>query len=136
MKRTRRIVRSLPGLIAALIVAGAVLTPAVSGAAAFLTKAKGDKRYLQNTTVAKSTTTVPPSTIVKITATCPAGYQAIGGGAESAAFASQATPFGFVIAESKPIPTGPRPTSWELEVAHSFPAGVPLDVTAVAVCSK
>lgn len=131
----RRLWRVLPGVIALTILAGALLAPTVSGAAAFLTKKKGDKRYLQNTTTVKTTTTVPSGDIVVISATCPPGYQAVGGGAESPAFLSAATPGqGMVILENKPMPTGPKPTTWELEVYNI--GSDPLAISAVAVCSR
>ena len=132
----RRVWRVLPGVIALTILAGALLAPTVSGAAAFLTKKKGDKRYLQNTTTVKTTTTVPPSGIVLISATCPPGYQAVGGGAESPAFFSAGSPNdGMVILENKPMPTGPKPNSWELEVLNIGSTN-PLAISAVAVCSR
>lgn len=134
----RRAWRVLPGVIALTILAGALLAPTVSTAAAFLTKKKGDKRYLQNTTVVKNTTSAAasgdPGYIVTVTATCPPGYQAVGGGVESPGFLTSTNPQGMVLIENKPMPTGPKPTSWEVEAANIGPA--PMPITAVAVCSK
>ena len=131
----RRGWRSVPALVATIIVAGAVLTPTVSGAVAFITKARAEKRYLNNTSVVKSTTTVPSGDIVRVTATCAPGLQAIGGGAESPAFHPGTTPGeAMVIVENKPTPTGPRPNAWEVEAANL--GSNPLAISAVAVCSK
>lgn len=132
--KARRGWRSVPALIATIIVAGAVLTPTVSGAVAFITKARAEKRYLNNTTVVRSTTTVPSGEIVRITATCAPGFQAIGGGAESPAFFPTTTNDAMVIAENKPTPTGPKPNAWEVEAANL--GANPLQISAVAVCSK
>jgi hypothetical protein len=126
--------RSVPGMMVAILVAGAILTPAVSGAAAFLTKARGDKRYLGNTSVVKSTATVPPDTGVALTASCPLGKQAVGGGAESPAFRSAgSTNSGMVITENKPIQSGTRSVGWTIEGTNLGSA--PLNISAVAVCS-
>jgi hypothetical protein len=134
LQKVRRGSRRLPGLVAIMLVAGIILTPAIGEAAAFLTRAKADKRYLQNTSTVRVTTIVPPSSFTTQTATCPSGFQAIGGGAESPVFASQADPRGFVMLESKPV-GGPRPTGWYVEAANLFGTD-PLELSVVAVCSK
>jgi hypothetical protein len=133
--RARRGWRSVPTIIATVIVAAAVLAPTVSGAAAFLTKKRAEKRYLGNTTISRSTTTVPNGDLARITVTCPPGFQAIGGGAESPAFFPDTTPMdAMIILENKPMPAGPKPTSWEVEVANL--GGSPQQISAQAVCSK
>lgn len=125
--------RSIPRAMLATVVAAAILTPAVSGAAAFLTKKKADKRYLGNTSVAKSTATVPPGTGTALTATCPSGQQAVGGGAESPGYYAGG-PIGqvMVIMESKPEQNGTRSTGWTIEAINLGTA--PLEISAVAVC--
>jgi hypothetical protein len=118
--------------IAAMIVAGAILTPAVSGAAAFLTKKKADRRYLGNTTVVKSTATVGPFGRVTLTVMCPPGQQAVGGGAESPAFRTSSSG-GMDMTENAPVQSGSRSVGWTIEAATV--GGMPVDITAVAICS-
>ncbi|MGH2676874.1 MAG: hypothetical protein ACRDHB_00755 [Actinomycetota bacterium] len=119
-------------LIAGILVGSAVLAPTVSGAAAFLTKKKADKRYLGNTTVVKSTATVGIFSGISLTATCPAGQQAIGGGAESPAFRSS-TSGGMDITENKPLLSGARSVGWVIEAVNVGSPG-PTEISAVAIC--
>jgi hypothetical protein len=132
LRKGRRGLRRLPGLVAVMIVAGIILTPAIGEAAAFLTKAKADRRYLQNTTTARTSQFTAPSTIVSLTATCPPGTQAIGGGGESPTILTSTSNAGMILLENKPV-GGPRPTGWFIEALNFSQAQ---EITAVAVCSK
>lgn len=132
LRKGRRGLRRLPALVAVMIVAGIVLTPAIGGAAAFLTKTKADKRYLQNTSTVRTTQFVPAGTVATLTATCPPGLQAIGGGGESPTILTSTSNAGMLLLENKPV-GGPRPTAWYIEAYNLTQAQ---EVTAVAVCSK
>ncbi len=124
--------RAVGGVVAAVLVAAAFLTPAVSEAAAFLTRTKGDKRYLGNTSVVKTTATVGGFSGVSLTATCPSGQQAVGGGAESPAFRTSSSG-GMDVTENKPLLSGTRSVGWVIEAVNVSPA--PIEISAVAVCS-
>jgi hypothetical protein len=124
--------RSVPGIVATLVVAGALLAPAVSEAAAFLTKKKADRRYLGNTTVVKSTATVGQFGSVILTAMCPPGKQAVGGGAESPAFRTSSSG-GMDMTENAPVQSGSRSVGWTIEAATV--GSMPVDITVVAICS-
>jgi hypothetical protein len=132
-QKGRRGLRRLPALVAIMIVAGIVLTPAIGGAAAFLTKAKADRRYLQNTSTVRSSAVTAPTTSATLTATCPPGLQAIGGGAESPAFLTSTSNQGMLILENKPIGAA-RPSAWYVEAFNI--GSTPIEISAVAVCSK
>jgi hypothetical protein len=133
LRNARRWTRRLPAVVASLIVAGIILTPAIGGAAAFLTKQKGDKRYLGNTSTVRTSAQVPASSGVTLTATCPPGKQAIGGGAESPVFLTSSSQTGMLILENKPVGVG-RPNAWVVE-AFNITSGGPIEITAVAVCA-
>jgi hypothetical protein len=81
----RRLVKSVPMAIVATLVGAVILTPAISGAATFLTKQKGNKLFLGNTRQVTQTQSIPSNTGQALTALCPPGQQATGGGASSAA---------------------------------------------------
>jgi hypothetical protein len=132
--RRRLTERSLPAILAGLIVGAAMLTPAVSGAAAFLTKKKADKRYLGNTTIVTSTSNIPAESAAALTVTCPAGRQATDGGADSPFFvASPLSMEGVVLTESKPVMTGARATGWYVELFTG--TGTTYSATVYAVCA-
>jgi hypothetical protein len=122
--------RSIALIVAGIVAGAAVLTPAVSGAAAFLTKKKADKRYLGNTTVATASGTTGPSggAATTLTVACPAGQQATNGGMDSPVlFGGSAV---VLTLESRPNPASGKPTGWYVEVA----ASAPLPFTVYAVC--
>lgn len=125
--------RSVPMFLAGIIAGAAVLTPAMSGAAAFLTQKKADKRYLGNTTVATSTSIVPGDSAAALTVACPPGLQALNGGVDSPAFVSTLpTTQGVEVSETKPVLTGARATGWTVEVRTGTGS---YSVTVYAVCS-
>jgi hypothetical protein len=130
----RRVTRSVPISILAILVGALLLTPAVGGAAAFLTKQKAKKLFLENTNVVTTSAPVAAGSGAQFTVNCPPGMQAVGGGADSPAppLASGSTAL-LLIDESKPIQAGARSIGWYLEVAN---LGDPQTVTAYAVCSK
>jgi hypothetical protein len=133
-KFRRRVTRSVPISILAILVGAVMLTPAVSGAAAFLTKQKARKLFLENTNVIAQSTPVPDGTGAQFTLNCPSGMQAVGGGTDSPAppltMGSTAL---LLINESKPVQSGARSIGWYLEVTN---LGDAQTVTAYAVCSK
>ncbi len=125
----------VPALVAGILVGAAMLTPAVSGAAAFLTKAKADKRYLGNTSVVTSAATYPTSSAGSLTVSCPPGWQATNGGMDSPSFVPVLFSSEFVIlAETKPVLTGSRATGWSVEF-YTGSSGGPYSVTAYVVCA-
>ncbi len=124
--------RSAPLVLAGMIAGAVLLSPAVGGAAAFLTKKKADKRYLGNNTVVTSTATVPSGDGATVTVPCPAGQQATGGGVDSP-LSGSSTSDALLIQESKPVVTGTRTSGWNVEVYNATPS--PTTITAYAVCS-
>jgi hypothetical protein len=133
MRPSKRL-RKVAGLTVALLALGTlVVTPTT--AAQSLTKKKGDKRFLGNTTVVTSTTTVPAATGASLTAQCPPGMQATGGGGDSPLFLTSASPGQFMFTlESKAVFSGGRAVAWNVETFNQSPNPVP--ITAHAVCAK
>lgn len=131
-ERRRLLRRAVPLLLAGIIGGAAVLTPAMGSAAAFLTKAKGDKRYLQNTSVATANVTAPPNTPTTATVNCPPGLQALSGGADSPFFLGTSTSDGIILTESKPVLAGSRAVGWTVEFINGI-SNTP--ATVHAVCS-
>lgn len=124
--------RGVALLVAGLIAGAAVLTPALGSAAAFLTKKKGDKRYLQNTSVVTTSVNSPGATPGSGTVNCPAGRQALSGGADSPFFLGSSMGEGMIIMETRPVPTSGRATGWYVE----FITGTnPTPVTIHVVCA-
>jgi hypothetical protein len=124
--------RSLPLILVGLIAGAFLLSPAVGQAAAFLTKQRGDRRFLGNTVVVTVTSpTVPSGDGESINVMCPGTRQATGGGADTphSSTNSSAT----VIQESKAIQVGTRSRGWNVEVFNL--SGPPTTFTAYAVCS-
>ena len=134
----RRLLRSVPMSIMAILVGAVVLTPAISGAATFLTKQKGNKLFLGNTNRVSVTQNVPSNTGGQITVLCPAGQQATGGGTSSSALVTNTTTATSVILtlESSPVNAGGRSVGWYVEFFAQNTAGPTLDVTGHAVCTK
>lgn len=130
----QRVTRSVPISILAILVGAVMLTPAVSGAAAVLTKQKAKKLFLENTNVITQSAPVADGTGAAFTVNCPPGMQAVGGGADSPAppFTTGSTVV-LLIAETKPIQAGARSIGWYTEVINLADAQT---VTAYAVCSK
>jgi hypothetical protein len=125
--------------VVAVLVGAAILTPAVSGAAAFLTKQKANKLFLGNTTEATTTSTVANNTGQSMTVLCPPGRQAVGGGVNSSAQVVSGTePNVLFVLESYPVINGGRSVGWTVEVFNQQLAGPggPVTATAAAVCSK
>jgi hypothetical protein len=130
--RTQRVSRLLALSLAMLVAGALVVTPAVAGK--FLTKKKADRRYLGNTSEATATSTFAPSTGGAVTANCPPGLQATGGGADSPLFLSAATPGAFIFTlESRPVISGGRSVGWSVEVFNQSSDNV--TVTTHAVCA-
>ena len=123
--------RSLPLILAGLIAGAVLLSPAVGEAATFLTKKKGDKRYLQNTAVATVQGAVPDNDGATIDVLCPAGRQATGGGVDSPIVSTNSN--FMLIDESKPILSGTRSIGWNVEVVNL--SGAPVTATVYAVCA-
>jgi hypothetical protein len=133
-KLRRRVTRSVPLSLAAILIGAVILTPAVSGAATFLTKAKARKLFLENTNVVVTSGPVASSSGTSFTLNCPPGMQAVGGGADSPAPPLQSGSTALLLLnENKPIQSGARSIGWYVEVAN---LGDPQTVTAYAVCSK
>jgi hypothetical protein len=127
--------RSLPALVAGILVGAAILTPLLGSAAAFLTKKKADRRYLGNTSIVTSTSTVLPGSPASLSVSCPPGLQATSGGVDSPTTIGPVFSMDFVIvAETRPIVTGTRATGWIVEVFTGSDGG-PYTVTVHSVCS-
>jgi hypothetical protein len=131
--------RRLTGRSVALMVAGAILgasllTPAVSTAAAFLTKKKADRRYLGNTTVVSAPGTTSTAGATPLTVPCPSGLQATGGGADSPVFFTGSSD-AVVLLDSRPDPASGRATGWYVEVAEGAGSPGVVPFTAYAVCA-
>jgi hypothetical protein len=100
-----------------VLVGAAILTPAVSGAAAFLTKQKANKLFLGNITEVTTLSTVANNTGQSLTVLCPPGQQAVGGGARSPGTVIAGTePNVMFVLESYPVINGGRPIGWTVEV--------------------
>jgi hypothetical protein len=135
--RKRRLLRSVPMWLVAVLVGGAILTPAIGGAATFLTKQKAKRLFLENTVEITQTQSIPAGEARQITVLCPPGRQATGGGADSPALVtsgSGATEL-MIILDSVPVNAGGRSVGWTVEV-FAQSSGPSLNVTASAVCSK
>jgi hypothetical protein len=128
----RLALRSVPLIVAGLVAGALVLAPAVGQAAAFLTKKKADRRYLNNNTVLTVPAIVSNGDGAVVTVTCPPGQQATGGGVDSPLFGDDAGS-SILIQESKPVVTGTRTSGWNVEVLNNTMA--PTSITAYAVCS-
>ncbi|MGH2674697.1 MAG: hypothetical protein ACRDH1_04710 [Actinomycetota bacterium] len=128
----------MPLSIMAILVGAAIITPSVSGAAAFLTKQKANKLFLGNTTILTQTQNVPDNQGRQITVLCAPGQQATGGGANSPALVTDlATQTQIMILlESAPVNAGGRSVGWQIEAVVGSPDTGSLDVTAYAICSK
>jgi hypothetical protein len=101
----------------------------VGSAAAFLTKAKADKRYLQNSSIVTQTQTVAASTGAILSVNCPPGRQATNGGVDAAG--DLMTGGGVLTSESRPIVAG-RSVGWYAEV---LAGSTPTTATVYAVCA-
>jgi hypothetical protein len=122
----------------AILVLALMLGSAGSGigtAAVGVTKKKADRKFLQNTTIVTQAFTVPPSPTTATTAqvSCPAGWQATGGGADSPVVYGGGGSDAFIIFESRPILAGARAVGWYVEVVGT---GAAANGTIYAVCSK
>lgn len=125
--------RGVAGLVLAMVALSAVaLTPAV---AATFTKKKADKRFLGNTAVASTTTTMAGGAGGTVTVLCPSGRQAVGGGVSTPGFiANNSGPFnGILTLERKPLMSGGRSVGWVVEVINA--GSNPLAVTGHAICT-
>lgn len=130
----RRVTRSVPLSILAILVGAVMLTPAVGAAAKALTKQKAKKLFLENTNVISQSAPLAQQTGTSFTLNCPSGMQAVGGGTDSPAPPlAMGSTFLLLINESKPIQSGARSIGWYLEVTN---LGDAQTVTAYAVCSK
>lgn len=132
--RTRRALRAAPRWMAIALLGAAILTPAVGGAATFLTKQKANKLFLGNTREVTQTVAIPNGETRVISVLCPSGFQATGGGADSPALVTTIGGDLMLILDSAPMGAG-RSIGWQVEVLAQS-AGPTLDVTASAVCSK
>lgn len=124
--------RSLALAVAGVIVLSVVINPGVSGAVALFTMQKASKISLGNTNTITQAGTAAPSTVVAATVPCPAGHQAIGGGADSPSLAGS-TPTSPIVFESAPVGTG-KSVAWYVEVYNSSSTD-PAPFTAYAICS-
>ncbi|MGH2655071.1 MAG: hypothetical protein ACRDHV_12095, partial [Actinomycetota bacterium] len=135
-KAGRRVTRSLPLSIVAILVGAAIITPSVSGAAAFLTKQKANKLFLGNTTILSQVQSVPDQQGRQFSILCPPGQQATGGGANSPATFGPGATTVMILLESAPINAGGRSVGWQVEAVVGTGGTGNLDVTAYAICSK
>ena len=127
--------RTVALAVATLIAGAAILTPAVGEAAAFLTKAKAKKLFLENTRIATAQGTVPSGGGVAIQANCPPGLQATNGGVDSPVMSTTGSTGDTLLTdESRPVMSGARSIGWYVEVAN--PTANPVTATAYAVSSK
>ncbi len=120
-------------LTVALLAMGALaVTPATAGK--FLTKKRGDKRYLGNTTEVTSSSSLAPDTGAVVTVLCPPGQQAAGGGASSPyQYPGSPSQEAIITTETKPVVSGGRSVGWTSEVVNASPTTT-IQVTAKAVC--
>jgi hypothetical protein len=113
---------------------GSVGSGVVVAAQKGLTKKKADKKLLQNTTIVQQTGTVGMPNASPVSVNCPAGSQAVGGGADSPAFVGGGGGMDArIMFESRPIQSGARSVGWYVEAVG---AGAGTQVTVYAVCSK
>jgi hypothetical protein len=128
--------RSVAIAVATVIAGAALLAPAVGQAAAFLTKQKARKLFLENTTVTSAPATVTNGQGAAIQVSCPPGLQATHGGVDSPHLSTNGSGFGnnLLTNESRPILSGARSVGWYVEVANTTSS--PLTASAYAVCSK
>jgi hypothetical protein len=117
-------------VIGALAVGALAATPAVAGK--FLTKKRGDKLFLGNTTEATVASTVAAGTGATITVNCPPGQQATDGGADSPVLFDGTGTEAMILAESAPVVSGARSVGWTTEVINA--GSSPLTITGHAVC--
>jgi hypothetical protein len=123
--------RGIAGLVIGALAVGALAaTPAVAGK--FLTKKRGDKLFLGNTTEATATSTVAAGTGATITVNCPPGLQATDGGADSPALFDGSGTEAMLVAESAPVVSAGRSVGWTTEVVNL--GSNPLTITGHAVC--
>jgi hypothetical protein len=128
---SRRVTRrTIPLLLAGIIGGAALLTPAVGSAAAFLTKAKGDKRYLNNSSIVATTQAFGADQGGTMSVNCPAGRQALSGGADSPG--NLVNGDGILLMETRPISGGTRSIGWYVEF---FTGSSGATVTIHAVCA-
>jgi hypothetical protein len=131
LKARRPLWRGVAVLVAGAVAVGALaVTPALAGK--FLTKKRGDKLFLGNTTEATVTQTVPTGTGATITVNCPPGQQATDGGADSPALFDGSGTEAMVVAESAPVVSGGRSVGWTTEVVNL--GANTLTITGHAVC--
>jgi hypothetical protein len=118
--------------VGSLAVGALAITPATAGK--FLTKKKASNRYLGNTSEVTSSATVASQDGATLQMLCPAGQQAVGGGADSPGFATMGNTDQFIaILESEPIFSGGRAVGWSVEVLSG--GSDPAQVTGHAVCT-
>jgi len=131
--RRRGSIKKLAGILVAMLgLSTLAITPTT--AAQFLTKQKADKRYLGNTSEVTNSAVVGPFEGASITAVCPPGRQAVGGGADSpAAVTTIPVTQGMFLAESKPVMAGGRSVGWNAEVIN-LSMSDPSTITVHAVC--
>jgi hypothetical protein len=134
------------GTMMTLIALGVVIGLMLSGtamAASYLTKAKANKLYLNNSkTYVETGFTVGTNASDTQTVNCPAGWQALGGGVQP----NSLTNTNLTVRYSAPVVNGdnlvaaadgqnPKSTGWTVRVANS--SGVSSFTYAVGViCSK
>jgi hypothetical protein len=124
--------RSLPLILVGLIAGAFLLSPAVGQAAAFLTKQRGDRRFLGNTVVVTAQAgPVATGDGESINVMCPGTRQATGGGLDSPHASTNSS--AALIQESKAIQVGTRSRGWNVEIYNL--SGPPTTFTAYAVCS-
>jgi len=129
-------------LIALGVVIGLMLT-GTAFAASYLTQAKANRLYLNNTkTFVQTGLTVLPSTSVTSSINCPSGWQALGGGMQPNSVSTNS----LMLRYSGPLVDGdnlvaagdgknPRSTGWTVRVANLD--GVSSYTYAIGViCSK
>jgi hypothetical protein len=133
-RRRSPVWRGVAVLTVALLAMGALaVTPATAGK--FLTKKRGDKRFLGNTTEVTTTQSVAPQTGAVVTALCPAGQQATGGGASTPyQYPGSPSSEAIVTTESKPVVSGSQSVGWTSEVINASDTTT-IQVTAEAVCA-
>jgi hypothetical protein len=126
--------RSLPLVLAGVLLGAWLLAPTMGHAVTFLTQQKAKKLYLGNTAVTTSTSSVPDGRGTEITVLCPPGRQATHGGASSPAQATTNGAQGMLLLDSYPLISGGRSVGWVAQVFNRTDSGPPLDITAYAVC--
>jgi hypothetical protein len=100
---------------------------------------KRAKELLGDTIVATAKVSIADEGTAAVTASCPAGYQALDGGATSPLFIGT-TGLGYngvLLLESGPVVTGTQATGWTSEVFHTSSVGTPppVEVTGYAICA-